>query len=334
MKVLIATGIYPPAIGGPAQYAKALYGALARAGEEVEVATYGRERSYTTGLRHLIFFLKILAPVRRADLIIALDTFSVALPALIAAKIMRKKFIIRTGGDFLWESYLERTGEKVLLRHFYQTTDNRWNKKEQSIYKLTSFILRHTDLVIFSTNWQREIWQPVYNLPEAKTAIIENYYGPKERSDEPEGKVYLGAARPIVLKNLEVLAMIFFDLKRHDGTLQLDLETSSYEEHLQKMRECYAVIVTSVSEISPNMILDAVRLGKPFICTKETGLYERLRGYGLFVDPENERDIAEKIMTLADPSEYVRWRARVNQFNFTHTWEEIAGEFIKLSQQL
>ncbi|MDO8183812.1 MAG: glycosyltransferase family 4 protein [bacterium] len=334
MKVLIATGIYPPQIGGPAQYAKELALALKRASEEVEVVTYGKERGLPTGGRHLAYLLKILPAVRRADLIIALDTFSVGFPVAVAAKILRKKLIIRTGGDFLWEQYVERTGDKVLLRNFYQTTRRKWDKKEEWIYKLTKFALQQARVVVFSTDWQKQIWLPVYQLDENKTKIIENYYGPKERSYEAEGKVFLGATRPLVWKNLDTLGRIFFDLKRHDGHLQLDLEPAPYEEFLNKLRHCYAVILISLGDISPNMILDAIRIGKPFILTKETGLYDRLRGYGLFVDPENERDIGEKILTLADPQEYARWRAKVNQFNFTHTWDEIAGEFVNLIKHL
>ncbi len=334
MRILIATGIYPPQIGGPAQYAKELALALERAGEEVEVVTYGKELGLPTSIRHGVFFLKILAAVRRADYIIALDTFSVAFPVTIAAKLLRKKVIIRTGGDFLWEWYVERTGDKVLLRHFYQTASAKWNKKERETYRLTRWILNNVSLVVFSTDWQRQIWLGPYQLKESQTAIIENYYGPKERSFEAPGKIFLGATRPLVWKNLDTLGRIFFDLKRHDGHLQLDLENAPYEEFLDKMRHAYAVILISLGDISPNMILDAIRMGKPFILTKETGLYDRLRGYGLFVDPEDERDIAEKILTLADPEEYARWRARVNQFNFTHTWDEIAGEFITLAKNL
>jgi len=334
MKVLIATGIYPPAIGGPAQYARELLAALIRAGHEATIATYGWERRLPSGWRHLVFLLKLLPATKAADLIIILDTFSAALPAVIAGRIFHKKIIIRTGGDFLWEQYVERTGEKILLRRFYQETPSRWNKKDWRIYRLTRLALRFADLIVFSTDWQRQLWFEPYGLAERRTAVIENYYGPKERSYEPAGKIYLGASRRLVWKNLDVLAKVFFDLKRHDGTLQLDLENAPYEEFMEKMRRSYAIVLVSLGDISPNLVLEAVRLGKPFILTKETGLYDRLRGYGLFVDPENERDIGEKIMSLADPEEYARWRAKVNQFNFTHTWDEIVAEFLDLSQQL
>src|SRR5207249_3226173 len=81
--------------------------------------------------------------------------------------------------------------------------------------------------------------------------------------------------------------------------LILDDESLPYEMFLEKMKNCYATILVSLGDISPNMILDAIRCGKPFILTRETGLYEKLKDVGLFVDPEDVNDIAKKIDTLS-----------------------------------
>ena len=43
MRVLFATGVYPPGIGGPATYVQNLAGAAAARGLGVEVVAYGRE---------------------------------------------------------------------------------------------------------------------------------------------------------------------------------------------------------------------------------------------------------------------------------------------------
>lgn len=330
MKILVATGIYPPAIGGPAQYAKELALALKRAGAEVGVSTYGPEKRLPSGWRHLVYGLKLLPVLAKSEVVIALDTFSVGVPAYFVAKILRKKFIVRVGGDFLWEGYVERTGEKILLRNFYTDTKNFWTKKERWIYKLTKLMLHGADKVVFTTDWQKDIWFKPYQLEESKLAKIENYYGPKELSFEADSKIFVAGTRPLVWKNLDTLAKVFFSLKSGDGSLRLDLEGAPYEDFMEKMKRAYAVILVSLGDISPNMILDAVRLGKPFILTKETGLYDRLRGVGLFVDPLNEKDIADKILTLADPQEYGRWQAKVKQFTFTHTWDQIAQEFLSL----
>jgi len=63
MNLLISTGIYPPKIGGPAQYSKNLKDSLESMGHSVALSTFGLENYLPTGFRHLYFFLKVL-PVR------------------------------------------------------------------------------------------------------------------------------------------------------------------------------------------------------------------------------------------------------------------------------
>ena len=43
MRILIATGIYPPDIGGPATYTKELAEELPKRGVSVQIITYGNE---------------------------------------------------------------------------------------------------------------------------------------------------------------------------------------------------------------------------------------------------------------------------------------------------
>ena len=68
-----------------------------------------------------------------ADLILVLDTWSAAVPTMAACAIMRKRYVIRTGGDFLWESYVERTGDMVLFRDFYGTRMDKMSGKERLV---------------------------------------------------------------------------------------------------------------------------------------------------------------------------------------------------------
>src|SRR3989344_4554547 len=95
MKVLIATPLYPPQIGGPAKYAQALSEWLPNVGHEAPVLSYGWvERHLPSGVRHLWYFLRLLPQVFGVDAVFALDTWSVGLPALIAAKLARKKLLV------------------------------------------------------------------------------------------------------------------------------------------------------------------------------------------------------------------------------------------------
>src|SRR5690349_109454 len=108
MRILIATGIYPPKYGGPAQYALNLKKEFEKLGHKVSVKTFNFEDYLPTGVRHIYYFLKIIPSVMFADHIIALDTFSTGLPATVAANVFGKRIVIRVAGDFLWEGYAER----------------------------------------------------------------------------------------------------------------------------------------------------------------------------------------------------------------------------------
>lgn len=336
-KILIATGIYPPDVGGPAQYAKNLAETWQQAGEEVRVKYFRFERKLPTGLRHLFYFFKILPAVLWCDFILALDTWSAALPAVLAAKIFGKKILIRTGGDFLWESYIERTGDLVLFKDFYGKPRQNFNFKERLIFRLTGFVLRNADKIIFSTDWQRKIFTEAYALDKVKTTIVENFYGKKESDAPSRGKVFLAATRPLKWKNISRLEEAFALAQKRLGgkgnELQLDLKLAPYEDFTKKMANCYAFILVSLGDISPNMIMDAIRFNRPFIVTRETGIYDRIKDIAVFVDPEDTEDIAEKIIWLSEPENYEKQKEKIRNFTFIHTWEDIAGEIIAITKQ-
>ena len=73
MKIVIATGIYPPDIGGPAQYAKELHDTFLVQNHQVKVIKFGKLKYLPTGIRHLCYFFKFFAAFG-ADYIIILDT--------------------------------------------------------------------------------------------------------------------------------------------------------------------------------------------------------------------------------------------------------------------
>src|SRR3990167_3921224 len=77
MRILIATGIYPPAVGGPSQYAKNVKMEWEKKGYMVKVRTFRFERYLPSGFRHFFYFLKIIPEVLWCDFIFVLDTFSV-----------------------------------------------------------------------------------------------------------------------------------------------------------------------------------------------------------------------------------------------------------------
>jgi hypothetical protein len=176
MKFLIATPLTASQSGGPAQYTVCLKIALTKQGHSVEIISFQDVAQYPSGIRHFMLLMKVWARLRSIDTVIALDTVSVALPVVIAARLTRTKCIVRIGGDFLWEQYVERTKEKILLSEFYIKQPSLNFKEYFVLWLQKNIVLRMADLLVFSTSWQLKIWSKPYALTKRRTVIIENAY--------------------------------------------------------------------------------------------------------------------------------------------------------------
>ncbi|OGZ43156.1 MAG: hypothetical protein A3J55_02005 [Candidatus Ryanbacteria bacterium RIFCSPHIGHO2_02_FULL_45_17b] len=138
MRILIATGIFPPDIGGPATYSKLLVEEFSKRGHKMTVVTYATiggfasddkkseakppivtvSRNIPKGIRHVVYFWNILRRGRNADVIYAQDAVSAGFPAMIAARILRKRFFLKVVGDHAWEQGMQRYGVRELLDDF------------------------------------------------------------------------------------------------------------------------------------------------------------------------------------------------------------------------
>lgn len=332
MRFLIATGIYPPEVGGPAYYAKHLADALREKRQDVSVVTYGALKKLPMGVRHILYFLKLLPRALRAERIIALDTFSVAVPAVWAGQLLRVPVIIRTGGDFLWEQYVERTGDMVPLPYFYEK-HGPLTGKERLILRLTKYVLRHA-VVVFNSELQRDVWCNAYGLEKSAVSVIDNASAGPLEPLPPKRKNFLWYTRGIRFKNGDALRKAFALAQKQVPDIVLETGQLPQKELLEKMRGCYAVILPSLTELGPNYILDALRCGKPFIQTKYSGYAERFADLGLTVDPLSPEDIADKIVQLCDPAVYQKLAANIAAHPFTRTYAEVADDFIALAKKI
>lgn len=334
MKILIATGIYPPEIGGPAQYAYNLEKVWTNSGHSVSVQVFSKFNYLPTGIRHLAFFYKIIPNVLTSDFILVLDTYSAALPVLLASIIFRKKIIIRTGGDFLWETYVERTGDLVLLRDFYETRLGKLSLKEKVIFNLTRGILQGANAIIWSTEWQKNIFTQPYNLFKSKHFIVENNYSSHLKSYEPTKKNFIASTRKLKWKNIDALKRVFSRDDVIASGAVLEIDPVEHSKFMDVISGSYAVIIASLGDISPNTILDAIKYEKPFIVTEETGLTSRINNVSIFINPKDEDDIAKKIIWLCNDENYKIQKQKIEAFQFTHTWEQIAEEYLDIYNKI
>ncbi len=329
MKIVISTGVFPPEIGGPAEYARQLSETLRIQNHDVIVTNFAGIRSLPTGIRHIVYFFRVLTDAWDADYIIALDTFSVALPSVVLARILGKKVVLRVGGDFLWEAYIDRTGEPILLSEFYDVKRS-LTLKEKIILNITRGVFSYTDGIVFSTSWQRDIMTKPYRLQLEKTQIIENQYSVVQIKprllDEP--KVFLSPSRDRKIKNKKNVEEAFKKVQEKFSDIVLDTRVVSHEVLMEKMQHAYAVVVASLSEVSPNLVLDSIKYGVPVVVTQDTGIRDRLRDLAIFVDPRSVLDIAQGIESLLNTSVYDAYAHKIQQNTYTHSWNEIAQEFI------
>ena len=332
--IVIATPIYSPDIGGPATYAKELFESFTSQGYKVSIVSFGRLKRLPRGISNFCYFFKLLYFSIFADYIIALDIFSVGLPAVVCHFICGNKVVLRVGGDFLWEKFVNRTGNKVLLSEFY-LLERKLSFSEKIIFILSKLTISLSQAVIFSTVWQKEIMQKPYDINQKKIKIIENYF-PKTSfiSRSYNKKIILSPSRNNVIKNKVMIDSVCRRLSRQIPDLEYDDRQVSAEVLREKFSEAYILIVGSLSEVSPNIVCEALKYGLPAILTVDNGLKSRLGDMTVFIDPLSPNSLEEGILSLLDPSFYASCLEAMKNNQYSHSWNEIAQEFIDLYHTL
>ncbi|OGJ67691.1 hypothetical protein A3B61_05420 [Candidatus Peribacteria bacterium RIFCSPLOWO2_01_FULL_53_10] len=307
MKIILATGIYPPEIGGPATYAKALAKELQELKHEVVVVTYGGEASCKLQVAdswsvicvaksggHLLRWWRYSRALKKhgedADIVYAFSSVSCGIP-LKMARLRKPKKILRLGGDFLWERYTDRGG-KLGLRE--------WYGKKGCRLQVAGWLLNHFDHIVFSSAFQRDIYLdhyknlPAYSVTENALPIGTTVLHEKH---EPFRLLFLG--RLVKFKNIAQLLKALKNFPRSTLTIAgSGPELSSLQALAKKLNIADRIafvgnregkdkqklfydhdllVLPSITEISPNVALEAKAVGLPVLLTEETGLSATLQ---------------------------------------------------------
>jgi len=145
MKILIATGMYPPDIGGPATYSKLLSDELPKRGIVTDVLSFSTVRRLPKVVRHIVFSLKLLWHARAADVIFAQDTVSVGLPSLVSAFVLGKALMVRIPGDHAWEQSVQRFGVMDTIDDFQK---KKYGFRTEYLRYIQRFVVGHSDIAI------------------------------------------------------------------------------------------------------------------------------------------------------------------------------------------
>ena len=377
LKIVIATGIFPPDIGGPATYTDTLARELVKGGIEVKVICYsdvpdngGKAypflirrilRRHILPFRYFLYLLALLQWASRSDLIYAMGPVSDGIPAWIASIFLRKPLVIRLGGDFVWEQSLELGKTSSPLRTFYHEPQDRFNRLLIAVVKV---VLKGATRIIFSTNFQKGIYERDLRVSPEKGVVIDNpvpslvgnLIRPRILREPRE---ILFAGRLIRKNNLEILLHAFTGIvSEHKVKLRIigegpregilkslieELKVSQWvtlerklqnEALLHEVQGAYMVVLPALTDVSPNFALECLSIGVPILLTRETGFYEKYQHQIIFFDPTNPEELREKIIHLLDPTNYNQYCDVIKNIKFQTTWPDVTTRHLQLFRAL
>jgi len=137
-------------------------------GIDVEVYSFGLVRHLPRGIRHLRYAYGLWKLAKGTDVIVAMDTFSVCLPAALVARTRGKRFVVRVPGDFAWEQSVQRFAVKDTIEAFQH---KRYGFRTELLRTLQRFAVGQADLVVACSDFLKGIVATWGIAPERLTRI-------------------------------------------------------------------------------------------------------------------------------------------------------------------
>lgn len=193
MRIVLATPLVPPEIGGPATYLKKLI-SLMKDEHELVVVAYARTAEKLPGttlhtvskarpltIRLLKFFFVLYRESKGADVIYVQNAVAAGLPSMLVGKLRRIPVILKFVGDEAWEraSLYKKTEKR--LEDFLQNPDG--GMYVALIQWLQGMVLRNVDLVTTPSAYLRDVIVEAYGIRPDRAVV--NYNAAEETEAAP-----------------------------------------------------------------------------------------------------------------------------------------------------
>ena len=304
MKLLVATGLFPPQIGGPATYSKLLQDELPKHNVGVTVVNFGDVRHLPFFIRHFFYLLKLLRDGHRHDLIYAQDTVSVGIAAALASYVLFKPLWVRVPGHHEWEQAVQRFGVTATLDE-YVTSPPR-NLFLRCMRLGTALVFSRAERIVVPSHYMSRVLVSSGVAPQKIKIIYSSIRRPeiagdrkalRSRLDLPEGRVIVSAGRLVPWKGFQELISTFSELKgtlfditlviAGDGPLMATLKeharslgvedsvrftgTLSQVELFSYIRAGDVFVLNTAYEGLSHLLIEVMALGTPIITTPVGG---------------------------------------------------------------
>ncbi|KKQ53693.1 MAG: Glycosyl transferase group 1 [Candidatus Falkowbacteria bacterium GW2011_GWC2_38_22] len=240
-KILIATGIFPPDIGGPATYVETLLNELPKRGFEVRVVTYANDgleirnynleiikisRNQNILLRYLKYFIQIYKLLSWSDIVYIQDPISAGIPAALACKLRGKKYYMKIVGDYAWEQGRQKYGVADNLDEFQ---NKKYSNPVERLRRLQKFTAGSAEKIITPSNYLKTI-VTAWGIDSGKTQVIYNSVRPaqtmKSKAElrqelELSGDIIVSVGRLVPWKGFDTLIDLMPELLKINPDFKL-----------------------------------------------------------------------------------------------------------------
>ena len=183
MKIILATPLYPPEIGGPATYTKELAERL-RDAHDITIVAYASTSEKIKGVRLLTiskrrplamrlpkFFWTLMRASRGADVIYVQNAVAAGLPAVIAGKLLHIPVVLKFVGDESWERATQLRQTTKHLEEFLAAHEGSF--KIRMLRRVQQWTLRRASTVTTPSAYLADVLVREYGVP--KNRVMVNY---------------------------------------------------------------------------------------------------------------------------------------------------------------
>ena len=307
-KIVLATPLYPPEIGGPATFARLLVEHFPA--EELTLIKFSDVRRLPKVVRHLAYFWRVYRAAKKADIVFALDPVSVGLPALLAAKFSGKKFLARIAGDYAWEQGRQRWGITQELDAFVRTAQK--SVRVRAVQMIQSWVARSATRIIVPSQYFKSIVSTWKSVQAGKIEVIYSSIEldaeiklPKER---PEGFLVVSSGRRVPWKNFDGIERV---VAHEHGWHFFLAEGLPRTQALGWVKSADVYVLNSTYEGLSHALVEAMLLGTPVIATNVGGNPELIEQgiTGLLVAPNDDEGLYRALKQVAENPMAARARA-------------------------